>query len=267
MHHLIAVTARPVAHTPGGYREAPQQVELSEAEHLPHLAARLGTTVYELRGRFAGGSPWLLGRLPDAGEADALCQWLRRNGFGAVTLDVREIGAAVAAARGPVVMEPDALVLGAERVAYDEITSVIDALLLVEHSKDKVEQRTAVSLNPRNRHVYEVTSVAYAKDRQRALFVFDRRGAARRVDQHLPRASEFGGLTALARFEAMREALRARCPSALFDERLVTAPRKRTSFSFNLTDGDPTSSRNDNAQEATLAAVVLHRAAQERQRC
>jgi hypothetical protein len=266
MRHVLAVTARPVQALPGGYREAPSHEVVSEAPWLPMLAERLGVTVYELRGRFAGVGPWALGRVAAPWEADAICQSLRRNGFGAVVADLDALRGALTAARPPLALDAETLHVGAQRVALSGLRLLVEAMTLVEHAQQSVEHRV-VAMNARgDPTVVDITSVRYAKDRQRVLYLFGDDGAALRLPQEVALRSGFPGPTSLARFEALRDALRARAPQAVYDARFVDAPRKRTSFALTLLDPDHNAERSDNVAETNLAAWVLHLAARERQR-
>jgi hypothetical protein len=266
MRHVLAVTARPLQTVPGGYREAPTQEVVSEAPWLPMLAEQLRATVYELRGRFAGGGPWVLGRVGDPWEADALCQSLRRNGFGAVVVDLDEVRGALTAACPPIALDAEILEVGPQRISLPRVTLLVEAMTLVEHAQQSVEHRV-VAMNARgDPAVVDITSVRYAKDRQRVLYLFGDDGTALRLPQELALRSGFSGATSLARFEALRDALRARAPQAVYDPRFVDAPRKRTSFTLTVRDHERNSQRSDNVDETNLAAWVLHLALRDRQR-
>ncbi len=266
MRHVIAVTARPVQALPGGYREAPTHEVVSEAPWLPMLAERLRTTVYELRGRFAGGSPWALGRVDDPWEADAICQSLRRNGFGAVVVDLEELRSALTAARPPLSLGGEILEVGAQRVALPRLTLLVEAMTLVERAQQSVEHRVVATNARGDPTVVDITSVRYAKDRQRVLYLFGDDGTALRLPQEMAVRSGFAGTTSLARFDALRDALRARAPQAVYDLRFVKAPRKRTSFALATLDPERSAERSDNVDETNLAAWVLHLAGRDRQR-
>lgn len=266
MRHVLAVTARPQRPVPGGYREAPTHEVVSEAPWLPELAPRLGATVYELRGRFAGVGPWVLGRVADPWEADAICQSLRRNGFGAVVVDLDEVRPALTAARPPLVLDAEALHAGAHRVVLAGLTLLVEAMTLVEHAHPSVEHRVVATNARGDPTVVDITSVRYARDRQRVLYLFGDDGAALRVPQEAALRAGFAGPTSLARFEALRDAVRARAPQAAYDARLVDAPRRRTSFALTVGDHEGGAERSDNVDETNLAAWVLHLARRHRQR-
>lgn len=267
MHHVIAVTARPQTLSPGGYREAPVAAELPEDLYLPELAARLDLTVYELRGRLAGGSPWIISRVADAWEADACTQWLRRKGFGAVTVDLQELEERLATARGPISLRDEGVVLGELTVGYARVAVAFDTMILAELTSDTVEQRVMGRGSRGQPNVVEVTSASYQKSRRRSLILFSAEGDGWTIEQGVLRAAEFGGATSLARYESFLSALRSRCVQARVDARLVTSPRRRTSFTLLSLDHESNARRSDNARETAVAAYALHRAALEGQRC
>ncbi|MFO0629412.1 MAG: hypothetical protein U0325_27805 [Polyangiales bacterium] len=266
MRHVIAVTARPLSPLLSGYREAPSAEVVSEAPWLPVLAQRLATTVYELRGRFAGAAPWVLGRVGDPWEADAHCQFLRRNGFGAVVADLDALRSGLQAAHAPLRLEGDVLELGERALSLRGLDLLVEAMTLVERAQQSVEHRV-VGMNGRGEPtVVDITSVRYAKDRQRVLYLFGTDGTAVRLPQELAVRSGFAGATSLARFEALRNALRSGAPQAHYDPRFIDAPRKRTSYALTTLDHERNLQHSDNVDETNVAAWVLHLARRERQR-
>lgn len=265
MLSAVAITARPQILAPGGYRAPPRVEEIPEESYLAALADRVDATPYELRARLAGGAPWFVARVTDPWEADAVCEWLRHKGFGAVVVRPEDLQN-ITVARGPLALGAEGLAMGPRSLPYARIAFIVDALCVAEQANERVEHVIVSVRGERLPQTADIASVRYAKERQRTLYLFDAEGGGVRLPQDLTRSVALPGLTSLARYEALCAALRTRAPHAGFDGRLVHAPRRRTSYEPRQHDRDHSSLRSDNLDETDLAARALHLASVEGQR-
>ena len=259
MPFAVAITRLAREYDPGSYRTAPTVRPLDPERWLPPLATRLGLTAYDLRMRLTGESPWVIATVRGAEEAAALVSSLRAAGFGAVQCDLAARPWAPADDLSLRLLD-DALALDPTggRVPYAALRLIVLATLDTEHGDESVERVVVAQHHRREPVVVEVSRFSYARKRQRVLYLYSGDGLpAVRLEQESLRTTGVVGRTSRERFDHVVEAVRARCPDARFDERLVAGPRRRTSFTLSPMERARRGSVSDNASDTDLAAWAL----------
>ncbi len=252
MPHVLALTRPPTVALPGGYREHGARVAAPLEEWLGPVAETLAMAPYDLRLRVAGPAPWVLARVATSAEAEALTLRLRELGCGAVSGDLADVVGAHPGGTARVFLREEGVGLEPERrtLAYERLALVVRATIEQELATETVRY-TPNTFDGITRHSHERT-------RRHALYLFERddlRGA--RLLEGTLGFPELAGTTARARLDAFVAELRARAPSALFHDRLVAEPRRRTTYRAILFDTGPRGAVQGNLEETDLAAWIL----------
>lgn len=230
------------------------------------LAALTGQDEADWRMRVGRPLPWVIAMQPDEASATRLVGELRRCGLGAVWCDAS--AAPSWAVRGHATLVLDETELGfledPRRIPYDSIRVTVLATLETETTTEEIERVTG-SASPRNgQRVMRVSRYRREGSRSRALYLVLGAGESTvRLEQGSVRL-ESGvvgkpalGNTARERFERSVDAILARTPGALRDERLLTARRGRSGFSAR---SDGVTHTTSNARETELVVQLIARA-------
>lgn len=197
----------------------------------PRLAAELGVTAYEAGLLLRAPSPSVVLRTEDRARAVALLGALRGRGHDAVACDDQAVVASDAMhVVRDIAFEPDAFADGGERLRWADVTALVRALHSVRvETTEKVTDkkisigRAALTGGLLSTKKVEKERTLVAQSREHVLYVFTRSRpwlvvATRARYQALGaelRPSQ------LENFERLVALLRARCPAAPFDERLL----------------------------------------------
>ncbi len=261
--HAVAVTrVRGLVRLEGGYREAPHALaEPPREEVVQALAALTGQDAADWRMRIGQELPWILSFEPDAERAAALVLECRRRGLGAVSCDVSEASAWAPRGRALLVLHEDGFGFADEArvIPYDAVRAAVFATLDVETSTEEIEH-VRVTMN---RHAIPrtmpVSSYHRERSRTRALFLVLGGGSPDvRLAQGSLRLTATGGAsmgsTSLEVFARASDALIARLPGAVRDDRLLNARRGRSGFS---TASDGVTHTTSNVRETDLVAHLI----------
>ena len=269
---VVAITrwGAPPAASPQGAAGGPSGAGDAEVQAL---AEHLKLSAYDARMRMAGALPAVLESTPDAARAEALRARFAELGHGVVACDAQRV---VTLAHAPdarqVAFEEDAFVCtprgGAPiRVAYPELLALVRARTRsdLETTTEKTTKKfslgaAAISGGLVMRKKETRIETASARSEHQELYVFQRtaRDTLILVDDRLDYAGlgQRKGRTTIESFQALCDLFVERAPDALFDDRMVRAPR-RGSLDAVGRDSGATSATTSNQGETDLAAHLL----------
>ncbi len=267
MPHAVAITRLPSLGASGGYRVAPAEASHTTEHALPTLAALLGVTRLDVRLRLAGEAPWIVARTNAHDEAARTVEALRAEGFGAVGCDVAEARAWSPAGDAVLTLGDAGVEVwpSGRRVAYASLRAVLIATLVIERAKESLEPVTASRAGRSTPMLMKVAHTRYERAQQRALYLVPEGGPTLRLTRDGLRLPGAGGAVTREGFESVIAALRERAPDARHDERLASAPRRRSSYASVFDEGERRGAITSNVAETDLAVSLLARALAERQ--
>ena len=111
----------------------------------------------------------------------------------------------------------------------------------------------------------KVAHTRYERAQQRALYLVPEGAPTLRLTRDGLRLPGAGGAVTREGFESVIAALRERAPDARHDERLASAPRRRSSYASVFDEGERRGAITSNVAETDLAVSLLARALAERQ--
>lgn len=210
-------------------------------EELPHLAADLGETAYDLRLRIAGPLPVVLSRVESVEGATGLVTMLRGRGHGAVACDENRVACtAEMLCPDSYRFEADALVVshpawGERSLPYAGLvalvlatTTVVEHTIDVQKTKNFSAGRALLTGGLVMRKTTKVTREHKTETHERIVCVIDEHGEPLRLAEtelsHDGLGAEMKS-TAHDNFDTLILDLRARAPQAFFDDRLVHSTR------------------------------------------
>jgi len=207
------------------------------------LAPLFGVLAYDVRRWLTSVLPHVVFQGPAESHAVEAAAKLRTRGHGALVLDTRDVVA------GADMVQLHRFVLGdreivpnddsPERLAYDEIASVVVVARrfdVVRRSLERVPEPRAIG-RPPPRPVALEQHMAFEHVSDRAAYLFPVRAESRRrpwvLHEREARYLSLGAQmqsTQRANFLVALDILRARAPSAIFDDRFVASPRSVTNL-------------------------------------
>lgn len=239
---------------------------------LPRVASLLGLSAYDVRIRLAGPTPIILLRTEDAARARAVAEGLAALGHDALDCDTDRLP------RLAEVLSPREFAFGATaltvaepqgaaaEIPYDDLLALVRATLECSEETSSVTKTRQLSVGRLLAGVplpKVKTSVAQSvSERAEAgLFLFSRSGAPpvvlRASRLRYATLGKALGRTTTENFATVVALLRSRAPAALYDERLVSQPRRASVTDLVRTPqgGAVTSASNEDA--TTLAACLI----------
>lgn len=211
----------------------------AEAEAVP-IASELGLTVYETRMKLAAAKPSILLQTADEAQATKLARRLQERGHGAIAFDTKAvIGSSEMTAVDHYRLTGNGVEIdpvpgqrqnAEEPLPYDDISALLLAMHRTSSEETKEEAHKEFSAGRalmsgglvRNRTVSRSVTT-HSEQREHVLYIYRRVG---RPWIFRERARHVGPPVGVGRLETFRNIvtqLRANCPRALFDDRLMKA--------------------------------------------